>query len=67
MSSSDEADAIQRFAAAEKSIGDQIAFAVAAVIRRVEIEHGVKIAELHVNPEHAPNERWAQAICTIAR
>lgn len=70
MSSSDAADAadaLQRYAAAEKSIEGKIAFALAAVIQTAEIEHGVKISELRVNPEHARGERWAQAICTIAR
>ena len=66
-SSSDEADKIQRYATAEKRIEAKIAFMVAAVIRHAEIEHGVEIGELRINPAHAPRERWGQAICTIAR
>jgi hypothetical protein len=61
------ADAIRRYAAAEESIEDEIAFAVAAVIRQAEIEHGVETAGLRVNPGHDPGQRWAEAICTIAR
>lgn len=66
MSSSDEAAKIQRYAAAEKRIEAKISFVLAAVIRHAEIEHGVEIGELRVNPAHAPRERWGQAICTIA-
>ena len=67
MSSSDEIDVIQRYAAAEKGIEAKIEFMVAAIIRQAEIEHGVEIAELRIIPTHVPRERWAQAICTIAR
>jgi hypothetical protein len=67
MSLSKDADAVRRYAAAEESIEAEIAFEVAAVIRQAEIERGVEIAGLRVNPAHDPRQRWAEAICTIAR
>ena len=58
----------QDYAAVEKDICDDVGVALAAVIRAAETTHGVHIDELRGTMlDQGNGERWAQAVCTIAR
>ena len=58
---------IEHFAAAERDICERIGLALGAAIRDAELTHGVSIAELRVTMLDEGRERWAEAVCTIAR